>query len=189
MKSPISIYYIGYFIGYSDKDPIVLCVSDNKDYIKFYLKNIRGLEKSQYDIREMTLDESSVYSLYEDFILVKYIDEYPIMTIRDIDILNKEVSENIQHIENLYNDLADYHKTLLLIDGLTFDKKLINDTINTLEKQLTKVKLLRKISIAYINQSDITSTSITRYFKRCGYVEEERELTELFYRKMLDDKA
>jgi hypothetical protein len=52
---------------------------------------------------------------------------------------------------------------------------------------LTKVKKLRKLCNAELKSSPIFSKNILEYLKYMGILQEDKQLTELFYRKVCDE--
>ena len=105
MRDYYSIIYIAYLSdGYSDHEP-VLAVSDDKLKVKYYLKEIRKLSKSQYTIRAITLDKDTAWALYEDYMLQEFSDKYLYLTTRDIVYLSDEIDNEILDWQELLINL------------------------------------------------------------------------------------
>lgn len=183
----IYLIYIGYLIGYHFTDPIVLCVSDNKTKVKYYLNNVRNLNKKDYEIREVALDYDTAMIMYEDYFLVDFEEDCLFLTNRDIEYINKEIELTIDQLERSYKEYKTYCDMIKKVPK-------VNDSINTLlmalkvmEKQLSKVKTLRRICNSELKDSPIFSKDILVYLKCMDYLQEDKELTDLFYRKVYDD--
>lgn len=187
MRKDICLLYIGYLTGYHYNDPVLLCVSDDKSKVKYYLKNVRKLDKKDYDIREAVLGYDSVLSLYEDYILKDFEEDCLFLTNRDIEYINKEIENIILQLEKSLKEFQTYCNMIRKVPGM-------EDTLNTLlhsekimEKQLSKVKTLRKICNSELRESPIFSANILEYLQSMEYLQEDQELTNLFYRKVYED--
>lgn len=187
MRKEFYLTYIGYLTGYSYNDPIVLCVSDDKLKVKYYLKNIRGLTKESYDIREVVLDFDMAIDLYEDYILQDYEEDCLFLTNRDIDYINREVQSIINQLESSYDSLQKYCSIIKKVPNMKDQLNTLLSSLKIMENQLSKVKSLRKICNSELKDSPVFSKDILYYLQNMGYLQEEKELTELFYRKVHDD--
>ena len=188
MNREYSMIYIGYLVGFYYNDPILLCVSNDKAKVKYYLQKIRKLNKSNYDIREVVLDLSSAYNLYGDYMLEDFTKKYPYITNRDIEYVNDEITTTIEKFDEIYTSIKFYKDFISDIPKFKKSIDSFNIIIKIMENQLSKVKSLRKIGKAVIRKSVIFSDNIMEYLTHMGYLQESKELTELFYRKVNDDK-
>ena len=189
MKKQFCLTYIGYLIGYNYKDPIVLCVSDDKLKVKYYLKNIRGLSKDSYEIREIVLDFDMAIDLYEDYILQDYEEDCLFLTNRDIEYINREIQSIIDQLESSYDSLQKYCNIIRKVPDMKDHLNILLSSLKIMEKHLSKVKSLRKICNSELRESPVFSKDILYYLRNMGYLQEEKELTELFYRKVYDDNG
>lgn len=187
MKKHFCLTYIGYLIGYKFKDPVILCVSDDKLKIKYYLKNVRGLSKDDYEIREVILDFDNALYLYEDYILQDFEEDCLFLTNRDIDKINCEIEYTIQQLETSYKELETYCNIIKKIPDMKDHLNTLSKALKVMEKHLSKVKTLRKICNSELKSSPIFSKNILEYLKSMEYLQEDKELTELFYRKVYDE--
>ena len=142
----INLIFIGYLCP-AGEDRIILCVSTKKDWVKYYLYNIRNLNRSQIDIREVALDNGAVESLYGDYILEEYMEPYLCLTRKDIEGLNEEIDRSLERWSNLIK------------------------------------RLCREI----IAKSTITSKDINEYLNGSKIIYESRELTDMFYRSVMEE--
>lgn len=187
MKKYFCLTYIGYLIGYGYSNPVLLCVSDDKNKVKYYLKNVRGLSKHEYDIREVVLDFDMAISLYEDYILEEYEDDCLFLTNQDIEYINNEVHSIIRQLESSYDSLNDYCKIIQKIPSMKDQLSALNTARQVIWKHLSKVKTLRKICNSELKDSPIFSHNILTYLQNIRYLQEDKELTNMFYRKVYDD--
>lgn len=187
MKKHFCLTYIGYLIGYGYTDPVLLCVSDNKNKIKYYLKDVRGLSKSNYEIKEVVLDFDTAINLYEDYILQDFEEDCLFITNRDIEYINMEIQLIIQQLETSYTQMEIYCNIIKKIPDMKDHLNTLMTSLSLMEKHLTKVKTIRKICNSELKESPVFSKNILEYIKDMGYLQEDRELTEMFYRKVHDD--
>ena len=188
------LLYIGYLIGYHFKDPVLLCVSEDKEAVKYYLKKVRGLNKDLYDIRS-TLHRLSCPDdyLYEDYYLEECPDsKYEYLTVRDIQAINDEVNCTINYVDKLYTDYSNF-VDLMYKSNLSYGKPnnekcdIFMKSQENFKKEITSMKGLRRICNTSLKDSPIFSKDILVYLKHMGYIQEEKEMTELFYRKVFDE--
>ena len=185
MRDYYSIIYIAYLSdGYSDHEP-VLAVSDDKLKVKYYLKEIRKLSKSQYTIRSVTLDKDTAWALYEDYMLQEFSDKYLYLTTRDIVYLSDEIDNEILDWQELLINLKHYQS--LVKDAKKLLEQPFTEAIDHMERHLSSVKHIRRLSAVVIARSDILNPNIEKYLRAVGIMEEDRELTEMFYRKVHDN--
>ena len=175
--------YIGYLLKYFNNEPVLLCVSNEKWKVKNYLKEVRGLDKNEYEIREVVLDYQSAIALYEDYILYDYDENHLVLTAQDIEYVNTEINTTISQMERSYEELQKYYD-MIKNAKLKDDLNPIIESINLMEKHLTKVKTMSKICNSVLEDSPIFSKNILTYLKCIRYLQEDRELTELFYRRV-----
>ena len=187
MKKQFCLTYIGYLIGYRYNDPIVLCVSDDKLKVKYYLRNVRGLSKHEYEIREVVLDFDMAISMYEEYILQDFEEDCLFLTNQDIDYINQEIQSTIQQLETSYENLQIYCNIIKKIPDMKEHLNTFSLSLKTMEKHLSKVKTLRKICNSELKESPIFSKDILYYLRHIGYLQEDKNLTEMFYRKVYDD--
>lgn len=181
-----NMVYIGYYY-YPGQQNILMCVSDNLHAVKAYLYNIRGLDKSNTDIREVVLDWDSVLSLYEDYILCEYMDPYEYLTQKDIAALSKEIDETMDRWNDLLIELKAYTKFIGDISRFSGSESVLSLAIREMEYHQGKVKNIRRMCKKIIADSPITSKNINRYLSSSKIIEEDRELTEMFYRAIDND--
>ena len=187
MRKDICLLYIGYLTGYHYNDPVLLCVSDDKSKVKYYLKNVRKLDKKDYDIREAVLGYDSVLSLYEDYILKDFEEDCLFLTNRDIEYINKEIENIILQLEKSLKEFQTYCNMSRKVPGMEDALNTLLQSEKIMEKQLSKVKTLRKICNSELRESPIFSPNILEYLQSMEYLQEDRELTNLFYRKVYED--
>ena len=189
-KRDFYLIYIGYLTAYHYSDPIVLCVGDRKDKVKYYLEEVRGLSKDEYYIREGTLDWESACSLYEDYILYQYDEKVALfLTERDLDYLNDEIKNTIHGFEDLHSKLQDYIKFMKNVSKFYGMMPTIENASQVMQYQLGTMKNIKKISREIIRQSPVMSKNILEYLHYLGYMQESRELVEEFYRKLEDERS
>lgn len=181
------LIYIGYLIGYGFKDPILLCISDDKLKVKYYLKNVRRLEKGDYEIREAALDYETAMNLYEDYVLQDYEDDCLYLTNLDIFYLNKEIESTISRLEKSYDAMKEYCNVISKVAKLKEDLDILLRSLNVMEAELSKVKTLKRICISELKESPIFSPNILTYLQNIKYLQEDKKLTELFYMKVSDE--
>ncbi len=186
-SSDIYLIYIGYLIGYHFNDPILLCVSENKNKIKYYLKNVRNLSKDEYEIREVVLDYDTALNMYEDYFLIEYSEDCLFLTNRDVIYINKEIESTIDQLEKSYKEYKNYCNIIKKVPKLNNNMDTLLQSLYLMQNQLSKVKNLRKICNSELKNSPIFSKNILTYLKSMEYLQEDRELTELFYRKVYGD--
>lgn len=183
----VCLIYIGYLIGYNYSDPIILCVSDEKFKIKYYLKNVRKLNKSDYEIREVVLDFDTALILYEDYILQDFEEDCLFLTNRDIEYINTEIENTIRQLETSYENFQMYCTMIKKIPSMKDSLNTLIKALKEMEKHLSKVKILRKICGSELKECPVFSDNILTYLQHMGYLQESKELTEMFYRKVCDD--
>jgi len=183
----VCLIYIGYLTGYRYSDPILLCVSDEKIKVKYYLKNVRNLSNKEYDIREVVLDFDTAMILYEDYVLQDFEKDCLFLTNRDIEYLNTEIQTTIQQLEISYDNLKRYCEIVRKVPSMKDSLNTLYSSLKIMEKQLSKVKTLRKLCNADIKDSPIFSRNILEYLKYMDILQEDKELTEMFYRKVCDE--
>ena len=82
-----------------------------------------------------------------------------------------------------------YYDIINKVPSMKESASTIKVTLNLMEKHLTKVKTLRKICSAQIKDCAIFSENILLYLQHMCYLQEDRELTEMFYRKVASDNG
>lgn len=179
--------YVGYFVGWGSS--YIMCISDNINIVRGYLQKIRCLNKHEIEIDEVTLDEATMFALYEDFIIEEYIDGI-YLTRRDIEYLDNMVKEQMKEFVNVYKGLSYWRDIVASIDGkIAKDVAYLDPAIARMEKRLTSAKALTKVQKQLIYSSDVLSPSITRYMALMGSVAEDKEMREMFLNKMEDPRA
>ena len=185
------LYFDLIFIGYycpKSEDRILLCVSQRKDWVKNYLFEVRGLNKSQVDIREVSLDISAAESLYGDQMLEEYIEPYGCMTRKDIAGLTEEIERTMDRWNDLLLNLKEYRE---FIEDIPRFQQSISPLImaeRELEFHQGKVKNIQRLCKRIITGSTIASKNINEYLNASKIIYENRELTELFYRAVNDEE-
>ena len=188
MRKDICLLYIGYLIGYHYTNPVLLCVSDDKLKVKYYLKDVRKLQKGEYEIKETVLGYDMVIALYEDYILKDFEDDCLFLTNRDIDYINREIESIILQLEKSHEEFKKYCSIIEKIPSMQDSLNTLLMSLKVMEKQMSKVKTLKKICNSELKESPIFSNNILTYLQHVGYMQEDRELTELFYRKVHDNE-
>ena len=178
--------YIGY-LYLPGKSNILLCVSEDRFKVEYYSQEIRGLQRNMVDIRRATLNLDTVDSLYGDYVLEPYIEPYEYLTRKDIQGLTLEIEKSLDHWTEMICDLKTYQNIIEDIPRFYDSSDVLRISIKTLESQLSNVKCIRRLSKEIIKRSPITSKNIQVYLDASRIIEEDRELTELFYRKVYDD--
>lgn len=180
------IFYIAYF--YTD-EAIVLCVSDEVWKCRYYCERIRHLHPKQYEIREVFLDESSRFTLFEDFILEEFTDEYLFLTNQDIGYLVREVDQSIDRIESLIGELDWY---LNLTSGCTELRSGLSDMLcaeGTLRSHISSVASIHQICDQIYKKSTVISGNIYEYLNCMKTVRYDRELNDMYTWKLYDEKS
>ena len=186
----VEVAYIGYLTAYHYRDPVILAVSDSKEKVKYYLKEIRGLDKSQYMIKEAIIGWDALYALYEDYFLEEYgIADIHYLTNRDIEYLNNEIYTTIHSIEELRSQLKNYTDLIKTVKKLAHTSDTLMNAVHTIDVHLQSLKNIRKISKSIILKSDIMNKNILEYLRVVGYIQEDRELINQFYNKMWDERS
>lgn len=178
--------YIGY-LYYPGMENILLCVSEDRYKVEYYTQEIRGLSRKMVDIRKVTLNLETAESLYGDFMLESYIEPYNYLTRRDIQGLNREIETSLDRWTDMICELKEYQTFIEDIPRFYDSSDVLRLTIKTLENQLSSVKCIKRLSKEIIAKSPITSRNIHTYLNALKVVEEDRQLTELFYRAVDDD--
>ena len=186
MSNMYSLIYIGYYYP-KGGDNILLCVSDELFKVQYYLQHIRGLNECNADIREVTLNWETTQSLYGDYILERYEEPYDYLTVKDIQGLTSEIEQSIERYTNLQIELHEYRKTIENIPKFQGSLSALQLAEREIAFHLSKVKNIRKLAFEIINQSPITSKNIHEYLGAVEVISEDRELTEMFYRKVTED--
>jgi len=179
--------YVGYFMSWGKS--FVMCISDNIGILTDYLYKIRGLNKHEIEIDEVTLDEATMIALYEDYIIEEYIDGI-YLTRRDIRALDNEVQSQMKEFVNMYQSFTHYRDIIASINGkMTKDIQFLDPAIARIEKRLTSAKALSKIQRQILYSSDVFSPNISKYLRTMGAIEEDNEMRALFLQKLNDPKA
>lgn len=182
----INLIFIGYLCP-AGEDRIVLCVSGRKDWVKYYLYEIRNLNRSQIDIREVALDDNAVESLYGNYILEEYMEPYSYLTRKDIEGLNEEIDKSLERWSNLIIEMKEY---LSMIEDIPRFQESISPIllgIRELEFHQGKVKNIKRLCREIIAKSTITSKDINEYLNGSKIIYESRELTDMFYRSVMEE--
>ena len=77
-----------------------------------------------------------------------------------------------------------YYDLIRKVPKLQEDSKALFKALDIMENQLSKVKTLRRICNSELKSSIIFSSNIISYLQHMGYLQEDKELTETFYRKV-----
>lgn len=186
MRNFYFILYIAYLVNPSwSKYDIVLATSNDRSKLKYYLREIRNLTKAEYIIKEVALDEDTAYALYGDYMLEEFSDKYKYLTNRDIGALANEIDNALIDWEGLLVQLKQYRDLVQNTRKLPSD--VFDQAIGHMEKHLSSVKIIQRLSGTVIAKSQVMSKNIHAYLKHMGIMEEDRELTELFYKRLQDD--
>ena len=186
MRDYYSLIYIAYLSeSYDRHHDIILAVSDDKSKIRYYLQEIRKLKKSDYIVREVTMDKDTAWSLYEDYMLQEFSNKYAYLTSRDIAYLGEEIDNEILDWQDLLLGLKHYRNLVNQTKKLPTD--VFDQVIGHMDSQLSSVKTIQRLSSAVIANSPVMSPHIWEYLKTMGFMEEDRALTQMFYRKLEED--
>lgn len=182
--------YIGYFYSpYEIKSSIVLCVSDEAWKCKYYCEKVRKLDRRQYEVREVVLDENSRYSLFEDFILEEFDENILFLTTQDIFYLTREVDHMIDKYEALSQELKAYRDSIRQIPSMRSDANDISRAILTIDDHLSSVSTIRLLCNQMYRSSVVFSDNIYEYLDSMKSLSYDRELNDMYTMKMMDDKA
>ena len=187
MFREISQFYVGYLVGYHFNNPVLLCVSEDKLKVKYYLKIIRNLSKENYEIKLAYLDWDSIISLYEDYILQDFNEKIKYLTSRDINALLYDINTGIQKIENLYEGLREYTEIVYNVKRFRNDVNDLEKSINILNKHISKIKYLKELSDVLMFKSPVLSINILEYIEYMGYIQEDKKLTMEYYQRVYND--
>lgn len=179
------LLYIAYYTLYNQN--VLLCVSTDIHKVKFYLHNIRGLIKEEYEIKEVPVDSDYMESLYGDYVLEEYIEPYDYLTRVDIENLSKEINTSMEEWNELLERLNAYTNMINKIPKLSESVTSLINAKREIEFHLGKVKNLRRMSKEVIRESPVVSKDINVYFRHVKTIEEDKELVNLFYHSVYDD--
>ena len=186
MNKKLCYIYLGYFTGFGDN--ILMCIGEEVTAVEYYLTKVRSLFTEQYEIRSVILDWESTLDLYEDYILYEYgFVKIKYLTARDINMLNSEIEEYVKSIERTYNSLKDYRNMIIENSKLKSAASNIDNTIYELKLQLVSPKKLRSLYKVIIKKSVVLSRNIRDYLDYIGYIKEDKELVNLFYKSILKE--
>ena len=172
--------YIGYYMF--NNSPILLCVSEDKYPVKYYLQEIRKLSNEEYDIKVTLMDHDSILSFYGDYLLYPFNDEILYLTERDINFINREIDWELERLQTLLEGLDHYSQ--LISNSRKLYTPIFKQASNTLEEHLSNVKSIRRISKEVIRESPILSPNIREYFQYMGMLEESKNMIDKFYMRV-----
>lgn len=173
--------YIGYY------NDFVLCASTNYQHVKTYLKDIRKLPKHSRDIYETTLDDETIISLYEDYLMEEYIDGI-FLPARDCIALDGEINDAFKDISNMLSSLGRMRDIYANSDKLMKNSKKIEDFMQFVYGELTSSRKVNEMREGILATSAVLSPDIGDYIRRMGVLKEEHELREMFLTKMSNSK-
>lgn len=183
--------YISYFYPpyTSSKDAIVICVSDEAWKCRYYSEKIRQLDRREYEIREILLNESSRYSLFEDYILEEFDENYNLLTNQDIYYLTKEVDEMIDRWQALSEEMKAY-RLLLKKLGSSMSSSIANfsKAIINLDEHLSSVGMIRRLCREMYKESPVLSPNIYEYLQHMKMLQYDKELNDMYTMKVNDDQ-
>ena len=126
--------------------------------------------------------------MYEDYILQDFEEDCLFLTNRDISFINYEIDLIVNQMETSYKELYTYCEMIKKVPNMKDHLNTLVMSLKVIEKHLSKVKTIRKICNSELKDSPIFSKNILEYLKNMEYLQEDRELTELFYRKVYEDE-
>lgn len=180
--------YIAYFYSPYEKDQsIVLCASDDPRKCRYYCERIRRLSKKQYEIREVLLDENSLYSLFEDYVLEEFDDQYLFLTLQDIYYLTKEVDQMISRYEALSKELKAYRSQVREIPELAMSIHDLDRASARIDEHLSSVANIRLLCSQMYKSSPVFSPNIYEYFQHIKVISYDREMNDLYTYAMEKD--
>ncbi len=163
------------FIAEYKKIPIA--VSTDKNIVKDYMKNNRGLSKNEYTLYKETVDSLYYHTQYENEILCKFHNLY-IPSI-DISIIEMEYLG----ISKEFGGLIDQLKYFAFLFNRINDKKILNQfivLIKSLEKVLNKGKRMRKIEKVHQLNHPVLQCDMNRYFAFVDMYKEYKQMSERY---------
>lgn len=181
MKIKDSEYNIAYIVKYNEN---IIAVSTDKDVLKEYMKNIRGLDKSDYELEELETDSSYYYIQYEDCVLTKFFSFF--IPLRDIRIIEMEYAGIDKDLESLLNRLKYFSFLFNRID----DKNTCNhslELIKDIESISNKDKKMNKLNKAHYLNHPILSCNINQYFNFIKKYNEYQDLEKRYKERCLPD--
>lgn len=165
---------------------MVLAVSPDRSLVKKYLKNIRGLQKSEYDIDEVRVSSVS-YHKFSKYILREFTKNLYLPE-RDCTALESEIDISHSGMIDTVNSMKSYLKIISGIDDLDDSAIQLRETIDTMESDLKDKKLSKKITKRIIKLSPIMSPNIHIYLDAIKRAEEMEALDDLYYGHLYGDE-
>ena len=162
----------------------IIAISINKDMIKDYMENIRGLGKNEYDLDEIEVDNSYYYIEYEDFVLTKFYSFF--IPLIDIRIIEMEYSGIDKDLEGLTNRLKYFSFLFNRIE----DENALNHSLELLkdiEAIASKNKKMNKLNKAHYLNHPILSCNMNQYNSFIRRYNEYRDLEKRYKERCLTD--
>lgn len=164
----------------------ILAVSSNKEFLKSYLKDIRGLDKEDYDIEDSLIDEDDIEKLYSGLVMYEYMKDLYLPQ-RDIDVLEREIEKEFLHYIDILDGMRYYYHQIEYIDYMEKHAKQLKETIHNMEEDLTSKKILKKLRKQIIKSSLVMSKNIDEYMSNDKIDKANRELDQQYrYHLMYD---
>lgn len=173
------------YIGYYGKH--MLCVSKYKKEVKWYLKNIRKLDKKSYTIDErMGLD----MSIADDFYYKYVIDEWNglLLPRRDIIKIDEEIHDGLRRITYTEELMTDLYDTISFNKSLTNTKESLMEAIRAVRKICSSNKKREKFEQSVALRSLVFSTDIEEYLSLYRSEREQREMNRRFHYQLEKDE-
>ena len=99
-----------------------------------------------------------------------------------------EINSCLSMFEDTYDNLKAYTEFASQIKKFVPDINQLVLAANVIDKHLSKVKNIKRISRKVMELSPVLSANIIEYLDHMGYIQEDKELTQLFYRRMLENE-
>jgi len=174
MKIKNDEYGITYIAKYNEN---IIAISTDKDIIKEYMKNIRKLNKNEYDIEEFEADTSYYYIQYEDYVLTEFYSFF--IPLIDIRIIEMEYSSIDKDLTSLLNRLKYFSFLFNRIeDDTTLNHSI--ELIKDIENISNKNKKMEKLSKAHYLNHPILSCNINQYFNFIKRYKEYQDLEKRY---------
>lgn len=176
----IILIYRGYYRN------ALLAVTTNKERLKEYLKNVRGLTKDDYYIEESSIDEDEIDKLYPKLFMTEYLKDLYLPQ-RDIDTLEREIETEFQHYIDILDGMRYYYNQIQYIDYMEKRARQLKETIHNMEEDLTTKKTLKKLRKQIIKASPVMSKNIEDYISNNKIDRENQELDRQYRYHLLYD--
>lgn len=167
----ISIYMAYY-------NEILIAISKDKKFLINYMRYNRCLKDNQYRIEKELINESYLYSKYENYILNEFYNLW--IPQIDINIIEMEYNDLINDMSNTINKLKYYVFLINRIEKTKGDTEIFLDAINKLTEYSNKEKVFNKLNKYHMLSHPIIKCNIEDYFKILYRYNEMKSMNEKF---------